>query len=47
MPREWRHVYSDPSVYRASHIAASLYRGIVCSAFFTVNSDWLRGVTVV
>ena len=47
MPREWRHVYSDPSLYRASPTAASLYRGIVCSAFLTVNFDWLKGVTVV
>ena len=39
--------YSDPSLYRASPIAASLLRGIFYSAFFTVNPDWLRGFTVV
>ena len=31
--------YSDPSLYRASPIAASLLRGIFYSAFFTVNPD--------
>ena len=42
-----KEVYSDPSLYRASPIAASLFRGIFHNAFFTVNSDWLRGLTVV
>ena len=40
-------IYSDPSLYRASPIAASLLRGIFYSAFFTVNPNWLRGFTVV
>ena len=44
----WRPlVCSDPLLYRASPIAASLLRGIFDSAFFTVNPDWLRGFTVV
>ena len=34
-------------IARPSPIAASLFRRIFYSAFFTVNSDWLRGVTVV
>ena len=39
--------YSDPSLYHALPIAASLFCRIFYSAFFTVNSNWLRGVTVV
>ena len=31
--------YSDPSLYRALPIAASLLRGIFYSTFFTVNPD--------
>ena len=37
----------DSSLYRISPVAASLLCGIFYSAFFTVNSDWLRGFTVV
>ena len=39
--------YSDPLLHCASPIAASLFSGIFYNAFFTVNCDWLRGVTVV
>ena len=42
-----KEVYSDPSLYRASPIAASLFRGIFYNAYFSVNSDGLRGLTVV
>ena len=35
-----------PRYIAASPIGALLFRGIFHSAFFTVNSDWLMGVTV-